>query len=189
MNWIQLASLSAYISGAAAILALIAIGLFFAGVKSFGPINDVLLGVMALCMIPIAVLNQSQAPGLIRTIVMLAGIAAMLTLTIHQLLLVTGKVHIHNYDRITEPTLAIMNGALGVIGLWLLAINYVSRNYAVFMGLPIVIGMLAGLGFVGMPIAYWRGGMKHPLTYVTGMLWQIGFPIWAIWLGSVLSAR
>jgi uncharacterized membrane protein YsdA (DUF1294 family) len=190
MTLTQLTSLAAYASGSSAILALIAIGLFFAGVKPFGPINDTLLGLMALLMIPIAIgFNQLQSPSALRTIAMIVGILAMLTFVIHQVLLVTGKVKITNYDRITEPTLAIFNISMGFIGLWLAAVNFFARDTSLLPTGLLVVGYLAASGFALMPVAYWRGGMKHPLTFITGFLWQLGFPIWAIWLGSVLSAR
>lgn len=188
MNITQLASLCATLSGISAIGALIAIGLFFAGKKVFGPINDSLLGLMGLMMLPIAIgLNQIESPGAIRLIVMIAGIIAMLTLAVHQVLLVTGKVHINNYDRITELPLAILNGSWFVIGLWLIAVSYFGRNVAALPKALIVAGIVTGIGLAGMPIAYWRGGMRHPLTYLTGILWQIGYPIWAIWLGNLLA--
>jgi hypothetical protein len=190
MNWTQLASPAAYLSGIVAILALIAIGIFFAGVKPFGPINDLLLGTMGLLMIPIAIgLNQIEPPGTLRTLAMIVGIVAMLGLAAHQILLVTGKVKINNYDRITEPTLAFMQIAFGVIGLWLIAVNFFARNLTLLPSGLMIVGYLAGAGFVLMPVAYWRVGMQHPLTYMTGILWQIGFPIWAIWLGNVLGTR
>ena len=192
MELTRIGGWSALASGAAAILALIAIALFFAGVPSLGPANDLLLALMALSMAPIAValfrLAQQRFGPVAVAVLLIGGLAAMLVFAINKVLMVLGVVRVTTYTRIGDRTLATAMLGFAGVGLWLLAANLLGRWHGWLPAGLTWLGVAVGLGFILMAATYWRWGGSHPLMYVSGLAWQLGYSIWAIWLGRMLLA-
>lgn len=183
------ASWAAYASGAAAIIALVSIATFFAGVKPFGPVNDIVLVATALTMAPLALAFYQLEKGSLATfslITLIVGLAGMLAFAVNNTLMVFGVVQITSYEKVADATLALNLICFAAMGLWLMAADYFARLGGILPAGLIWLGLVSGLGFAMMALAYWRLGGYHPVTMVAGLIWQIGYPIWAIWLGRVL---
>jgi hypothetical protein len=193
VSFSQFVGWSTTLSGISSAIALVAIGIFFAGVQTFGPINDIAIGVMALTMVPAAIaiytVQHSLSPAFALVGVFI-GLIGMIGLVIFQTLLVLGKVKINSYAKVSEPTLVVSLIGFAAIGIWLIVVNLLRITENDIPSGLAWDGLVAGLGFLLFPVAYWRTSMMHPLTVILGMVWQIGYPIWAIWSGlNLLSAR
>ena len=166
-----------FISGIAAILALVFIAIFFAGVPFFGPLNDIALLVMALATFPV---TQWLGGGRPLTWVAHAGLAVW---CVAQTLMIFQVVEFE-YQTGRSPAFVISSIGLAVFGAALIAL--------LVTGAPVTgalrwIGVAAGAGFLVMAVGIPAFGTFSPLTYVGGLAWQLGWPLFAIWLARNLS--
>ena len=165
-----------FVSGISAILALVFVAIFFAGVPVFGPLNDIALLVMALAAFPVIHWLGGGRP---LTWVADAGLAAWSVL---QALMI---VRLVDYDYQTGRSWAFVVSSLGlaVFGGALVAILLTGAPVS---GALKWIGIVAGVGFVVMGVGIPTFGTFSPLTYVGGLGWQLGWPVFAIWLARNL---
>jgi hypothetical protein len=188
-DFARFAGWAALASGAAAIVAFAAIAIFFAGVKPFGPVNDIALVVTALTMAPLALafhqLGQDRGPALSLAALIL-GLAGMLVFAGNNTLMILGVTRITSYDKVADPVLAINLAGFAGIGLWMIAAGLIANPVGILPAGLTWLGLASGAGFAVMALAFWRLGGFHPVTMAAGLIWQIGYPIWAIWLGRVL---
>jgi hypothetical protein len=165
-----------FVSGIAAILALVFIAIFFAGVPIFGPLNDIALLVMALAAFPVVHWLGGGRPV---TWVAHAGLATWSVL--HALMI----VRLVDYDSQTGRSWALVVSSLGlaVFGGALVAILLTGAPVS---GILRWIGIVAGAGFVVMGVGIPAFGTFSPLTYVGGLAWQLGWPVFVVWLARNL---
>lgn len=175
---------AAYTSGAAAIIAFVAIALFFAGVKPFGPVNDVALVITALTMTPMALAFYwfEQGQGLALSLAtLILGLAGMLIFAGNNTLMILGLVKITSYEKVADPTLAINLMGFAAIGLWMMAADYLARPIGVLPAGLIWLGLASGAGFALMALAYWRLGGYHPMTIVAGLFAAVAIGLYLRW--------
>ena len=182
----------AYLAGVAWVLGMVALGIFFAGVGTFGPINDAISIFQFLFLVPVALAlhrmlgPQSPALSLGAAIV---GIAAMLIVAVLQLLLVWGVVRF-------EQTIQWILVLGGIVGIWWLVtptlslspvlVGHGPAQGALPAGLAWV-GIIAGAGAVVAMVGWLVGGQMHPLTLAGFVPFTIAVPVWAFWMGRVLA--
>jgi len=168
---VRVAAQAAYLIAIAGLVALVAIGLFFADISAFGPVNDLALLAMTLALAPVMLgfyeLGGRTPTGLAR-LALVSGIAAVIGWSVLQALMIGEAV------------------ALFVMGMWLSGANLLAGAWLT----PLVrwLGVVAGIGFILFGLGLLLGGVSHPLTYAGGIGYQILFPIWAFLLGRRLTA-
>jgi hypothetical protein len=127
----RLASLSGWVAMVALILSGIALALFFGGAGAFwGPINDALIVVTAIALIPV-VLAVSQAAGdhgapWVR-IVSIAALAGLVLMAIGQTLLIVGRLSLDG---------SYVTGGIGVIPFiaWIVLLAVLALGLGVLPG-------------------------------------------------------
>ncbi len=177
----RLAGWSAYLSAAATIIGAVTLILFFSVGAPFGVINDTVSVVGSLVIIPILYalysLHRANVPGT-SLAALVIGTVAMLVAAGLQTLLVL-KIITFEQTAVTVPS------AYGVVGLSLVAFNYLAYVNGSFPRKLAVWGIAAGIGYVLVITGFILGGPNHLLTYIGGALAVIAYPIWAFWLGRV----
>jgi hypothetical protein len=185
---VRTAAQAAYLITIAGLVALAAIGLFFAGIAAFGPVNDLALLVMTLALGPVMLafyeLGGRTPIGLAR-LALTSGIAAVVGWSVLQALMIGGAVTF-DYERRATGAFAAEAIAVLVIGMWLAGANLLAGAWL----LPLARwpGVVAGIGFILFGLGLLVGGVSHPLTYAGGIGYQILFPIWGLVLGRLLTA-
>lgn len=89
-----------------------------------------------------------------------------------------------DYERPATGASAVESVALVVIGLWIAGANLLAGPW---LSANRWRGLVAGVGFVLLPVGMLLGGLDHPLTYVGSIGYSIVFPIWAFLMGRHLS--
>jgi len=185
---VRVAAQAAYLIAIAGLVALVAIGLFFADISAFGPVNDLALLAMTLALAPVMLgfyeLGGRTPTGLAR-LALVSGIAAVIGWSVLQALMIGGAVSF-DYERGATGAFAGEAVALFVMGMWLSGANLLAGAWLT----PLVrwLGVVAGIGFILFGLGLLLGGVSHPLTYAGGIGYQILFPIWAFLLGRRLTA-
>lgn len=166
-----------FVSGIAAILALVFIAIFFAGVPVFGPLNDIALLVMALATFPVVQLLGSGRP------VTWAAHAGLAVWCVLQALMILRLVD-YDYQTGRSAGLVISSIGLAVFGGALVTILLTGSPVT---GALRLVGVGAGAGFLVMGVSIPIFGTYSPFTYAGGLAWQLGWPVFAIWLARNLS--
>ena len=188
------------LSGLLSIATLLTLILFFwleAGSKEvhlWGPLSDIcpIIQMVLLLVVARAVhrIQQLRAPGLSLTAA-IVGAAGMLGVILLQALL---RLQIIQFAQEVGPLTTVT----GLVGVWLILVNYLGRRQANLPSPLAWLGMAVGAAFVLEPVVlfaaggaeYWRAFMSNYLLLAAGaivfLVVYIGFPIWAIWLGRVL---
>jgi hypothetical protein len=170
------------------LVALVAIGLFFAGIAAFGPVNDLALLVMTLALAPVMLafyeLGGRTPVGPAR-LALTSGIAAVVGWSVLQALMIGGAVSF-DYERGATGAFAAEAIAVLVMGMWLAGANLLAGAWLLLLARWL--GILAGIGFILFGLGLLMGGVSHPLTYAGGIGYQILFPIWGLVLGRLLTA-
>ena len=185
---VRVAAQAAYLIAIAGLVALVAIGLFFADISAFGPVNDLALLAMTLALAPVMLgfyeLGGRTPTGLAR-LALVSGIAAVIGWSVLQALMIGGAVSF-DYERGATGAFAGEAVAVVVMGMWLSGANLLAGAWLT----PLVrwLGVVAGIGFILFGLGLLLGGVSHPLTYAGGIGYQILFPIWAFLLGRRLTA-
>jgi len=175
---------SAYMAGAASIVSIVALFVFFAVGGVFGPINDSASVFQFLFLIPIALAlyrilaPHSRALSLGATAV---GIAAMLVFAVLQALLVFGYVR---FEQTLKPVLILS----GIVGLWWLSTSILSITRGALPAGLAWVGVVAGVSSVLVLVGFWIGGQEHPLAAVGFLAGGVAIPVWAFWMGKFLAA-
>lgn len=188
---------AAILSGIVAIIGLVSLVLFFwleadSGQEHlWGPVSDIcpIVQMVLLLVVARAVYRMQRpgAPGFSLTATVI-GMAGMLGVVLLQLLLVIRVIRF-------EQEVGLVVFATGIVGVWLILVNYSGRRQG---GLPsrlAWLGMAVGVAFVLEPVmlaavgggADWRAFMSNYLLLVGSavifLVSYVGFPIWAMWLG------
>jgi hypothetical protein len=185
---VRIAAQAAYLIAFAGLVALLAIGLFFAGIAAFGPVNDLALLVMTIALAPVMLafyeLGGRTPIGLAR-LALTSAIAAVVGWSVLQALMIGGAVSFA-YERRATGAFAAEAIAVLVMGMWLAGANLLAGAWL----LPLARwpGVVAGIGFILFGLGLLVGGVSHPLTYAGGIGYQIVFPIWGLMLGRLLTA-
>jgi hypothetical protein len=165
---------SALVSAIATILGLVTLILFFFRGQPWGTLNDIISVILALSMLPVLLvlysLHQLDAPG-VSLATLVVGTLAMLVI----------------FKVITfAQTSIVVPAAFGLLGIALMVFSY--RAYAsgtLPQGL-VVLGIVAGAGYVLTIAGFLLGGEQHPLTGLGGLTAVISYPIWAVWFSRLL---
>ena len=177
------AGTSAYLAAGFAIVSFAALFIFFAGVSVFGPINDFLSIFQMLFLIPVALalhrMLRQTAPE-ISFLVTAGAILALSSIAILQSLLVIQAV---SFEQTLRPILI-----LGVVlGLWWLITGMLAIIGSTLPSGLAWTGMVAGASYIVIAIGFWLSGPQHPLAAIGFLVGAIASPVWAIWLGRLLS--
>jgi hypothetical protein len=187
LAWIALGT------GAIALLGLLCLIVFFAGVQVFGPLNDgciALAGIMSGVLAWMLFSGQHSQPPLLSQLALMAAVVGAFVVALGSALVIF---------RVTGFVLAgfYMQFGNALIGLWLVWLSVSAPAGAGWPRGLVVLGFVAGammvLGFLTLP-AILRGldSMDASPWYVNvGYLGWLGafilFPIWCLWLGRVLA--
>jgi hypothetical protein len=184
-NLFRLAGWSAYISAIATVVGAITLVIFFSLGEPFGTINDVssiiiaimgILVLLALHRLHSAVSNAGSLAALVIGVVGLLFAGAAQTMLVLRLI---------PFEQTPDSSFGFsaFGVAIAVHGYLAWVRNVFPRGLTVW-------GMVAGIGYVLVSLAFVLGGPDHPLTYAGGAAAVIAYPVWAIWLGRVfLSGR
>lgn len=200
---------AAHLSGVTALLSFAAYLAFLVfdlpGTMQRGSVNQQTLtgdliglfqGLSVLFMIPLALaLHQlvGSRSGNVSRIALVIGIASMSVLLAFNLLVV---LHIIPETQAGAP----ISFFLGGIGVWLVAANYLARGSFLPKGLA-WLGIVIGAAYILFMLTYWISGaanVESQAALQSNLLFLVGYaalslssfilyPIWAIWLGRVLS--
>ena len=182
--FLENAAQSAYLAGISSILGFLALFIFFAGVSVFGPINDAISVFQMLLLVPVfvtvaAVLGE-RAQALV-TVVTIAGCAAAIAIAAMQVLLVAGRVR---FEQTLQPILLIGLA----LGAWWIVTGVLSLSHPAFPAGLSWAGIVCGLSFALIALAYLQWGPYHPATLVGFIAGAIAVPVWAIWLGRLIAS-
>lgn len=151
----KLAGWCAYISGVAAIIGLVFLFLFFGGAGDyFGPLNDIMVIIHYVLLLPIAVtvwLLLRPLGNPLNTPVLVAGLAAMLAVIVLQSLLVAGMLPFQQQIVMVIPAFLV-----GMV--WFVATGQMARSLGI-LPKSAVLQVLAGLVF-GYPVWAFKVGTR-----------------------------
>jgi hypothetical protein len=188
--------LVAIATGIVGLLGLIFIFLFFTVGQPFGTLNDICIGLMAILSVvfvwKLYPWHHAQSPLLSQVALIIAMIGALLVLvgTVLSIAGVKGWFLSGLY----------MAAGNGMIGLWLLALNYsalrgniIPHNLVIF---GLISGVILALGLVTIP-GILRGidVQEYKLTIFNSIWWasSLGYlalyPIWCILVGRILLIK
>jgi len=179
---VRRAAVAAYVIAGAGLVAVVTIVLFFAIGQPWGTLNDIAL-LVATAAIPILMLAFWELGGLTPTplalVAQVSGWVAAIVWCVVQALFIVGVVDF-DYDHPATGALAVESMVLIVIGLWIAGANLLAGSW---LSAIRWFGVVAGLGFVLVPLGLLLGGVSHPLAYVGGIGYSIIFPVWAFLMG------
>ena len=179
---VSIISWSAYLSAIATMITFITGILFFTVGGAFGKINDISSVFQVLFMIPLALALYRLLPGNVRTwglIAALIGIGGMMVAAYGQSLLVVGKIDFEGSMKYFPAGAAI--------GVWLIVTCAFSLSYNLFPDGLALTGILAGVSYIVIVIAFLVKGQQNMVFYIGGLVLGISYPIWAIWFGRLIS--
>ena len=183
---VRRAALAAYVVAAAGLVAAVTIILFFTSGQPWGTVNDMALLVMTAAIAPL-MLAFWELGGLTPTplarMAQVSGWIAVAAWCVTQALFIAGVLEF-DYERPATGALAVESVALIVIGLWIAGANLLAGSW---LNSIRWFGVVAGLGFVLLPIGMLLGGLDHPLTYAGGIGSSIVLPVWAFLMGKHLN--
>jgi hypothetical protein len=177
------AGISAYLAAGFAIISFAALFIFFAGVAVFGPINDFLSIFQMLFLIPVALALHLMLRQTAPAISFLATAGAILALSIIAVLQILLVARVVTFEFTIRPILI-----LGVVlGIWWLAIGILAFiSGALPTGLAWT-SIIVSISFMIIAVGFWIEGLQHPLAAIGFLVGAIALPVWAIWLGRLLS--
>jgi len=166
-----------------------------------GRTNDALVGLAVLAAIPAAFRlhlswgTRPSASASVRGAALAVGLVSMVGLGLTQLAFAAGQVS----SSVQGPIATL---GLGGVGLWVVLVS-LDRADQALRGTLRSVGILTGVGNLLLPLAFFAAGgaaaiddpqsvLASPLLlvgFMAGILSsEIGYPIWAIWLGRRLRA-
>jgi hypothetical protein len=180
---LRLVAWSAYLSAGATILTFITGILFFTVGHPFGTINDAASVFQMLFMVPMALaLYQALRPvaTIPNVLAVTAGVMGMCDAAVLQALLVFG---VFEYEQTIREVL--IGG--GFVGIWLVLVGILALASGMLPAGLAWVGIVSGVGYMLLVVGFWLGGEGHPLFLAGSLVAVIGYSVWAIWLGRVLS--
>ncbi len=188
LSRVRLAATAGYVIAGSGAGALVAYGLFSAGIAVFGPINDILRLVMTLAIAPV-MLGSYELGGVTplwpARLSLAGGTAAVVVWSVVQVAMIGGLVTF-DYEKPASGAFAIEAIAVLVMGAWITGAPLLAGPW-----LPPRLrwlGAISGVGFVVFGIGLLLGGVNDLLTDVGGIGYQILFPVWAFLLARLLGA-
>jgi hypothetical protein len=185
---VRRAAVAGYVIGAAGLVALVTIGLFFWIGQPWGTFNDLALVVMTAA-IPFLMLAFWELGGLTPTPLALAaqvsGWLAAGAWCVTHLLFIAGVVDI-NYTAAATGAFAVEAVALIVIGLWIGGANLLAGPW---LNQTRWVGVVTGVGVAVYAIGTLVGGGEGTLTYIGAIAYLLLLPVWGFMTGRYLSAR
>ena len=179
---VRRAVVAAYVAAVSGLVAAVTIGLFFWIGQPWGTVNDLALLVMTAAIAPF-MLGFWELGGLTPTPLALAaqaiGWLSVAAWCVVQALMIAGAVKF-DYNAGATGAFAVESFALIVIGLWMAGANLLAGPWLNWLRW---IGIFVGLEFVVFAYGLLVGGVDNTWTYVGGIGYQIGFPIWAFLMG------
>ena len=186
IGWIAIAV------GALTFIGLVFLVLLFTVGQPFGTLNDafiaiaaILGGVLAWMLYPV---HHTQSPSL-SLLALVAAFLGALVVTVGAAIVISGVKGWY------LAGLYMMTGN-GLIGLWLLALNYSSRHSFAWPHGLVLLGLVAGavmvVGFLTIPgilngIDAWDSAPWIVNIGQAGALgWMVLYPIWCVRLGRIL---
>jgi hypothetical protein len=179
----RLAGLSSWLALVALVLSGIALALFFGGAGEFwGPVNDALVVVAAIALIP-AVLAVARmagdrgAPWVV--IVSTAAVAGLVLIAVGQTLLIVGRLSLDG---------SYVTGGLGVVPVlaWIVMVAVLSLGSGV---LPATTGWLAVATLVAIVVvALIAIVTQGPVLWIAGVVLMVALSAWLAGLASSLGA-
>jgi hypothetical protein len=179
----RLAGLSSWLALVALVLSGIALALFFGGAGEFwGPVNDALVVVAAIALIP-AVLAVARmagdrgAPWVV--IVSTAAVAGLVLIAVGQTLLIVGRLSLDG---------SYVTGGLGVVPVlaWIVMVAVLSLGSGV---LPSTIGWLAVATLVAIVVVSLVAIVTQgPVLWIAGVVLVVALSAWLAGLASSLGA-
>ena len=183
---VRRASLAGWVIGAAGLVALVTIGLFFWIGQPFGLINDLALIVMTAA-IPFLMLAFWELGGLTPTplavVAQTGGWLAAAVWCVTHLLFVLGVVPI-DYGAPATGAFAVEAVALIVIGLWIAGANLLAGPW---LGAMRWFGVVAGAGVVLFAVGTLLSSSDGTLVYLGGVAYLVLLPAWGALMGRFLG--
>jgi hypothetical protein len=177
---------AAYVAGAAGIVALVTIILFFAAGQPWGTVNDVALIAMTAA-IPFLMLAFWELGGLTPTpLALMAQVSGWLAAgvwCVTHLLFVLGIVDV-DYTMPATGAFAIESAALIVIGLWIAGANLLAGPW---LSAVRWLGVVTGVGVVLFAVGTLIGDKDGLPVLVGGVAYLVLLPVWALVMGLYLS--
>ena len=183
---VRRASLAGWVIGAAGLVALVTIGLYFWIGQAFGLINDLALIVMTAA-IPFLMLAFWELGGLTPTplalVAQTGGWLAAAVWCLTHLLFVFGVVSI-DYGAPASGAFAVEALALIVIALWIAGANLLAGPW---LGAMRWFGVVTGAGVVLFAIGTLLSGNQGTLVYIGGVAYLVLLPAWGALMGRFLG--
>jgi hypothetical protein len=184
---VRRAVVAAYLVAAAGLVAIATIILFFVIGQPWGTLNDTALLVVTAAIPPL-MLAFWELGGLTPTplalVAQVSGWIAVVVWCVVQVLMIAGLLTF-DYEHAATGGLAVEAVALVIIGLWIAGANLLAGGWLSSIRW---LGVVAGIGFVLLPIGLILGGVNHPLTYAGGIGYSIILPVWAFLMARHLTA-
>jgi hypothetical protein len=183
-------------TGIVGLLGLVFIVLFFTVGQPFGTLNDVFIGLMAILSVILVWMlypwHHTQSPLLSQVALVIAMLGALLVL-VGAVLSISGM-------RGWFLSGLYMAAGNGMIGLWLLALNYSALRVNLFPQSLVIFGLISGvilaLGLVTIP-GIFRGidtqeyelNLFNSIWWVSSLGYLALYPIWCFLLGRILLIK
>jgi hypothetical protein len=183
---VRTSTLAAYLVAGAGFAAALSSGLLVWLGDPWGTVVDVAMLVMTLAIAPLMLafyeLGGWTPTPLARAAQALGWIAA-LTWSVLQVLHIAGAVTL-DFESPARGASAVWAAALLAIGSWVAGANLLAGPW---LGRVRWAGVVSGSGVAALGIGLLLGGENQLLTYVGGILYQFGIPIWALLMAGALG--
>ena len=196
---VRIAIIAGYVMAGAGLTSVVLSVLYLAAGEPWGTLIDVSLLVMTGAIAPLMLAFYElggMTPTPLARIAQAGGWFAVLTWCAVQVLLIAGVVDLDFDLDVESPAagavfvwataLGIWAAALVVIGSWVAGANLLAGPW---LGRARSMGVFVGIGIVALGIGLLLGGADSPLTYLGGVIYQFGTPIWALLMARELRRR
>ncbi len=190
IGWVAIAA------GIAGLLGLVFIILFFTVGQPFGTLNDICIGLTAILSMVLAWMlypgHHAQSP-LLSQIMLVVALLGAIVVVVGSALAIFG---------VTGWSLSglYMAAGNGMIGLWLLALNYSALRDIRFPHGLVIFGLISGvilvLGLVTIPGIFRGIDIKeyvltpvNAIWWTSALGWLILYPIWCVLVGRFLLLK
>jgi len=169
----------------AGLTAAVTSGLYLWAGEPWGTLIDVALLAMTGAIAPLMLAFYQLGgwtPTPLARVAQAGGWIAALTWCAVQVLLIAGVVDF-DFDNPAGGAFAVWAAALAVIGSWVAGANLLAGPW---LGRVRWLGAVSGTGAMVLGIGLLLGGAE-PLTYLGGVIYQFGIPIWALLMARELG--